>query len=135
MSRNTAHRIVFANEKGGTGKSTTAVHVAVALSYLGAHVTMLDLDPRPADLGGAAGPNVYVEGLVWDGGAEDFLRLDDLFDPGEARRGNMAAVATMRPQVQVWDLDVIDSLEPAFVLGSEDEQTKKSKNQKVAMSQ
>ncbi|MEM7780346.1 MAG: division plane positioning ATPase MipZ [Pseudomonadota bacterium] len=42
----TAHRIVFANEKGGTGKSTTAVHVAVALSYLGAHVTALDLDPR-----------------------------------------------------------------------------------------
>ncbi|TRD11473.1 ATPase [Erythrobacter insulae] len=42
----TAHRIVFANEKGGTGKSTTAVHVAVALSYLGARVTALDLDPR-----------------------------------------------------------------------------------------
>jgi len=41
-----AHRIVFANEKGGTGKSTTAVHVGVALSYLGARVTMLDLDPR-----------------------------------------------------------------------------------------
>jgi chromosome partitioning protein len=40
------HRITFANEKGGTGKSTTAVHIAVALSYLGAHVTMLDLDPR-----------------------------------------------------------------------------------------
>ncbi|MGB3711192.1 MAG: division plane positioning ATPase MipZ [Erythrobacter sp.] len=42
----TAHRIVFANEKGGTGKSTTAVHIAVALSYLGANVTALDLDPR-----------------------------------------------------------------------------------------
>jgi chromosome partitioning protein len=41
-----AHRIVFANEKGGTGKSTTAVHVAVALSYLGARVTIIDLDPR-----------------------------------------------------------------------------------------
>jgi chromosome partitioning protein len=41
-----AHRIVFANEKGGTGKSTTAVHVAVALSYLGARVAALDLDPR-----------------------------------------------------------------------------------------
>lgn len=41
-----AHRIVFANEKGGTGKSTTAVHIAVALSYLGARVTALDLDPR-----------------------------------------------------------------------------------------
>lgn len=44
--RHNAHRIVFANEKGGTGKSTTAVHVAVALSYLGARVTSLDLDPR-----------------------------------------------------------------------------------------
>ena len=41
-----AHRLVFANEKGGTGKSTTAVHIGVALSYLGARVTMLDLDPR-----------------------------------------------------------------------------------------
>ncbi|MFN4020445.1 MAG: division plane positioning ATPase MipZ [Erythrobacter sp.] len=41
-----AHRIVFANEKGGTGKSTTAVHVAVALSYLGARVASIDLDPR-----------------------------------------------------------------------------------------
>ncbi|MCX9145923.1 division plane positioning ATPase MipZ [Erythrobacter sp. WG] len=41
-----AHRIVFANEKGGTGKSTTAVHVAVALSYLGARVSCIDLDPR-----------------------------------------------------------------------------------------
>ena len=41
-----AHRIVFANEKGGTGKSTTAVHIAVALAYMGARVTALDLDPR-----------------------------------------------------------------------------------------
>jgi len=40
------HRIVFANEKGGTGKSTTAVHVAVALAYQGAKVGALDLDPR-----------------------------------------------------------------------------------------
>jgi chromosome partitioning protein len=45
-ARRPAHRIVFANEKGGTGKSTTAVHIAVALAYLGARVTMLDLDPR-----------------------------------------------------------------------------------------
>lgn len=40
------HRIVFANEKGGTGKSTTAVHVAVALAYQGARVTTIDLDSR-----------------------------------------------------------------------------------------
>ena len=44
------HRIVFANEKGGTGKSTTAVHIAVALSYQGAKVAALDLDPRQRTL-------------------------------------------------------------------------------------
>ncbi len=42
----TPHRITFANEKGGTGKSTTAVHVAVALAYRGAKVAAIDLDPR-----------------------------------------------------------------------------------------
>lgn len=44
------HRIVFANEKGGTGKSTTAVHVAVALAYQGARVGAIDLDPRQRTL-------------------------------------------------------------------------------------
>ncbi|HEU4650714.1 MAG TPA: division plane positioning ATPase MipZ [Croceibacterium sp.] len=45
-----AHRIVFANEKGGTGKSTTAVHVAVALAYQGAKVAAIDLDTRQRTL-------------------------------------------------------------------------------------
>ncbi len=46
MSSNRPHRIVFANEKGGTGKSTTAVHIAIALAYRGARVAAIDLDPR-----------------------------------------------------------------------------------------
>ncbi|MXP48019.1 AAA family ATPase [Altererythrobacter luteolus] len=46
MSHSAPHRITFANEKGGTGKSTTAVHVAVALAYQGARVAAIDLDPR-----------------------------------------------------------------------------------------
>ncbi|MBA2771509.1 MAG: AAA family ATPase [Sphingomonas sp.] len=40
------HFIVFANEKGGTGKSTTAVHTAVALAATGRRVAALDLDSR-----------------------------------------------------------------------------------------
>jgi chromosome partitioning protein len=47
---NAPHRIVFANEKGGTGKSTTAVHVAIALAYQGAKVAAIDLDPRQRTL-------------------------------------------------------------------------------------
>lgn len=41
-----AHLIVFANEKGGSGKSTTAVHTAVALSAAGRSVAAIDLDAR-----------------------------------------------------------------------------------------
>jgi len=40
------HHVVFANEKGGTGKSTTAVHTAVALAASGHRVGVLDLDHR-----------------------------------------------------------------------------------------
>lgn len=43
---NKPHMIVFANEKGGTGKSTTAVHVAIALQARGARVAAFDLDHR-----------------------------------------------------------------------------------------
>jgi len=44
------HRIIFANEKGGTGKSTTAVHIAIALAHQGARVAAIDLDPRQRTL-------------------------------------------------------------------------------------
>lgn len=46
MSAKNAYFIVFANEKGGSGKSTTAVHVAVALSTKGQKVAAVDLDTR-----------------------------------------------------------------------------------------
>jgi chromosome partitioning protein len=45
------HFIIFANEKGGTGKSTTAVHSAVALAAAGRKVAALDLDTRQRTLG------------------------------------------------------------------------------------
>lgn len=48
---NHTHVIVFANEKGGTGKSTTAVHVAIALATKGARVACLDLDHRQRTMG------------------------------------------------------------------------------------
>jgi chromosome partitioning protein len=48
---NSLHVIVFANEKGGTGKSTTAVHVAIALAAKGARVAAFDLDHRQRTMG------------------------------------------------------------------------------------
>ncbi|MBM2575740.1 division plane positioning ATPase MipZ [Jannaschia sp. Os4] len=46
-----AHIIVFGNEKGGSGKSTTCMHVATALVRSGARVGVLDLDLRQRSLG------------------------------------------------------------------------------------
>jgi chromosome partitioning protein len=51
MAGGKPHFIVFANEKGGTGKSTTAVHAAVALAAAGRRVAALDLDTRQRTLG------------------------------------------------------------------------------------
>src|SRR6201999_131686 len=41
-----AHVIVLGNEKGGSGKSTTAMHIAVALLNAGQRVATIDLDSR-----------------------------------------------------------------------------------------
>jgi chromosome partitioning protein len=46
-----AHIIVLGNEKGGSGKSTTAMHVATALARLGKTVGALDLDLRQRSFG------------------------------------------------------------------------------------
>jgi chromosome partitioning protein len=45
-----AHVIVLGNEKGGSGKSTTALHVIVALLKAGQRVASIDLDSRQRSL-------------------------------------------------------------------------------------
>jgi len=45
-----AHMIVVGNEKGGAGKSTVAIHLAVALMRMGKTVGVVDLDLRQATL-------------------------------------------------------------------------------------
>ncbi len=46
-----AHIVVIGNEKGGSGKSTTAMHIATALLYEGRRVGVIDLDLRQRSLG------------------------------------------------------------------------------------
>jgi chromosome partitioning protein len=45
-----AHVIVLGNEKGGSGKSTTCMHIAVALMNAGQRVATIDLDSRQKSL-------------------------------------------------------------------------------------
>jgi chromosome partitioning protein len=80
MAGNAPHFIVFANEKGGTGKSTTAVHAAVALAAAGRSVAAIDLDTRQRTFG-----------RYLDNRAETIKRLSiplpmptyETFDPGK----------------------------------------------------
>lgn len=46
MERSGAHVIVVGNEKGGSGKSTTAFHLAIYLLYQGFKVASIDVDSR-----------------------------------------------------------------------------------------
>jgi len=45
-----AHVIVLGNEKGGSGKSTTALHLAIYLIYRGYRVATIDVDSRQQTL-------------------------------------------------------------------------------------
>lgn len=40
--------VTFSSEKGGTGKSTTCINMAVVLRHKGFSVAILDADPKPA---------------------------------------------------------------------------------------
>ena len=45
-----AHVIVLGNEKGGSGKSTTCMHIVIGLLKAGQRVATIDLDSRQQSL-------------------------------------------------------------------------------------
>src|SRR5712675_3693863 len=49
-SRSSPHVIVVGNEKGGSGKTTIAIHIAVALMKCGQRLATIDLDSRQRTL-------------------------------------------------------------------------------------
>ena len=60
-----SHRIVLTSSKGGTGKTTTALNLSVALAERGRNTIVVDLDPQ-----GAIGLFLAKEDSAWGGLAE-----------------------------------------------------------------
>ncbi|MEN0000330.1 MAG: division plane positioning ATPase MipZ [Pseudomonadota bacterium] len=63
------HFVVCGNEKGGSGKSTMSMHVAVGLMHLGFRVATVDIDVRQATL-----TSYQLARRRWQSGLEKALR-------------------------------------------------------------
>lgn len=83
-----ARVVAVANQKGGVGKTTTAINVATSIALSGRRVLLIDVDPQGNLTSGvglkgekAAGGTVY-EALMGEGEAETFVlptRVENLF--------------------------------------------------------
>ncbi len=107
-----AHIIVVGNEKGGSGKSTTCMHIGTALSRMGFRVGALDLDLRQKSFGRyIENRRAYLARTGLNLPTPDYRDLPDVNEadlaPGENAYDQRlsAAVATLEP---VSDFIIID---------------------------
>ncbi len=97
MSTEPAHTIVFGNEKGGSGKSTTAMHVIVGLLLRGHSVASVDVDIRQGTLSRyVANRRIFIKASIKPGESNiempNHYTLKSQDEPGGGKEDEAAKV-------------------------------------------
>jgi chromosome partitioning protein len=79
-----AHVLTVANQKGGVGKTTTAVSLSAALADMGCRVLLVDLDPQANATSGVGLRVRSGQPTIYDVLVND-LDVDDVIEPSSVR--------------------------------------------------
>lgn len=76
--------VAIANQKGGVGKSTTAINLGAALAFQGERVLIVDLDPQGNTSSGLGVDRAAIESSTYDV-LVDGSAIDDVLEPTSVR--------------------------------------------------
>jgi chromosome partitioning protein len=76
--------VAIANQKGGVGKSTTAINLGAGLAFQGERILLLDLDPQGNTTSGLGVDRSAIEYSTYDILVED-VAIEDAIEPSSVR--------------------------------------------------
>jgi len=76
--------VAIANQKGGVGKSTTAINLGAGLAFQGERILLLDLDPQGNTTSGLGVDRSAIEYSTYDVLIED-VAIEDAIEPSSVR--------------------------------------------------
>ena len=76
--------VAIANQKGGVGKSTTAINLGAGLAFQGERILLVDLDPQGNTTSGLGVDRSAIEYSTYDVLVED-VAIEDAIEPSSVR--------------------------------------------------